>query len=189
MKSTLKRDLIKIPENIQVFYSCNRQIILINGPFGKKIVRLVVKLEVCRQKNLIKVLDDTFKKLSNKKTLKSLRGTTIALIKQAFLEVSTLVCKKLNLIGVGYKAFPVEANSTNLIQLKLGYSHHIFFKYSQTVNIKCPKTDTVFILGNTLTDVAQTAASIRKCRIPEPYKGKGISYSTEIIKLKEGKKV
>lgn len=189
MKKILKRHIIKIPENIEVFYCFERQIILINGPFGKKIVRLLVKLEVSRHGNYLKVLDSPFKKLSSKKTLKSLRGTTIALLKQAFLEVSTLVCKKLNLIGVGYKAFLIELKHTNLVQLKLGYSHNIFFKYPQTISIKCPKPDTLFILGNTLVDVAQTSALIRKCKTPEPYKGKGILYSNETIKLKEGKKV
>lgn len=185
----LKRYVIKIPENIEVFYCSERQIILINGPFGKKIVKLFVKLELCQHRNFLKVLDSTFKKLSNKKTLKSLRGTTMALLKQAFLEVSTLVCKKLNLIGVGYKAFLIELKSTNLVQLKLGYSHNIFFKYPQGINIKSPKADTLFILGNTIMSVAQTAALIRKCKVPEPYKGKGILYNNENIKLKEGKKV
>lgn len=189
MKNVLKRNLIKIPEGIDVFYCDKRQIILINGPFDKKIIKLIVKLEVCSQRNMLKVFDSTFNKIPNKKTLKCLRGTTIALIKQAFLEVSTVVCKKLNLIGVGYKAFPIELNDNSLVQLKLGYSHNIFFKYPQTINIKCPRADTIFVLGNTLIDVAQTAALIRKCKMPEPYKGKGISYSNEIIKLKEGKKV
>lgn len=189
MKKIIKRYIVKIPENIQVFYCCKRQIILINGPFGKKIVRLHVKLEVSPHGKFLKVSDFTFKKLSNKKALKSLKGTTIALLKQAFLEVSTLVCKKLNLIGVGYKAFLIERNFAKLVQLKLGYSHNIFFKYPQTVSIKCPKSDTLFILGNSLGDVTQTAALIRKCKTPEPYKGKGILYNNETIKLKEGKKI
>ena len=129
--------------------------------------------------------------LSNKdkKTTKSLRGTTVALIKQAFLEVSTTICKKLNLVGVGYKVFPVETELGNLIHLKLGYSHSLYFKIPETVNIKCYKADKLFISGHDLSLVAQTAALIRSCKVPEPYKGKGIVYSTEIIKLKEGKKV
>jgi large subunit ribosomal protein L6 len=187
----LNRYIVKIPKNVEIFYCSKRQIILINGSFSKKSLRLFVKLEVCQHKNIIIVLDSTFDKLSNenKKILKSLRGTTMALLKQSFLEVSTLVCKKLNLIGVGYKAFPMELKNTNLVQLKLGYSHTIFFKYPLSINIKSPKTDTLFIVGNKLTEVSQTAALIRKFKAPEPYKGKGISYSNEIIKLKEGKKV
>ena len=141
--------------------------------------------------NLIKVLDSPFKKLSNKdkKTLKSSRGTTVALIKQTFLEVSTTICKKLNLVGVGYKVFPVETAQGNLIHLKLGYSHSLYFKIPETVNVKCYKADKLFISGHNLSQVAQTAALIRSCKAPEPYKGKGISYNSEVIKLKEGKKV
>ena len=110
MKTFSKRYSIKIPVNIEAFYCDKRQIMLINGPFGKKILKLQVKIEMLKDDNLIKVLDSPFKKLSNKdkKTLKSSRGTTVALIKQTFLEVSTTICKKLNLVGVGYKVFPVK---------------------------------------------------------------------------------
>lgn len=191
MKTFSKRYIIKIPENIEAFYCDRRQIMLISGPFGKKILKLQVKIEMFEKDDLINVLASPFKKLSNKdkKTIKSLRGTTVALIKQAFLEVSTIICKKLNLVGVGYKVFPVETELGNLIHLKLGYSHSLYFKIPETVNIKCYKADKLFISGHDLNDVAQTAALIRSCKVPEPYKGKGIVYSTEIIKLKEGKKV
>lgn len=191
MKTFSKRYIIKIPENIEVFYCDKRQIMLINGPFGRKILKLQVKIEMFEKDNSINVLGSPFKKLSNKdkKTTKSLRGTTVALIKQAFLEVSTIICKKLNLVGVGYKVFPVETELGNLIHLKLGYSHSLYFKIPETVNIKCYKADKLFISGHDLSLVAQTAALIRSCKVPEPYKGKGIVYSTEIIKLKEGKKV
>jgi large subunit ribosomal protein L6 len=191
MKTFLKRYIIKIPTDIEVFYCESRQVMLINGPFGKKILKLQVKIEMPENENLIKVMDSTFKKASNKdkKTIKSLRGTTVALIKQMFLEVSTTICKKLNLVGVGYKVFPVETELGNLIHLKLGFSHSIYFKIPDTVDVKCHKADKLFISGNILSHVAQTAALIRNCKAPEPYKGKGISYSNEVIKLKEGKKV
>jgi large subunit ribosomal protein L6 len=191
MKTFSKRYSIKIPKNIEAFYCGKRQIMLINGPFGRKILKLQVKIEMFEKDNSINVLGSPFKKLSNKdkKTTKSLRGTTVALIKQAFLEVSTTICKKLNLVGVGYKVFPVETELGNLIHLKLGYSHSLYFKIPETVNIKCYKADKLFISGHDLSLVAQTAALIRSCKVPEPYKGKGIVYSTETIKLKEGKKV
>jgi len=170
MKTFSKRYSIKIPVNIEAFYCDKRQIMLINGPFGKKILKLQVKIEMLKDDNLIKVLDSPFKKLSNKdkKTLKSSRGTTVALIKQTFLEVSTTICKKLNLVGVGYKVFPVETAQGNLIHLKLGYSHSLYFKIPETVNVKCYKADKLFISGHNLSQVAQTAALIRSCKAPEP---------------------
>ena len=108
MKTFSKRYSIKIPKNIEAFYCGKRQIMLINGPFGRKILKLQVKIEMFEKDNSINVLGSPFKKLSNKdkKTTKSLRGTTVALIKQAFLEVSTTICKKLNLNVVGFMCIP-----------------------------------------------------------------------------------
>jgi|AntRauTorckE6833_2_1112554.scaffolds.fasta_scaffold12845_3 large subunit ribosomal protein L6 len=191
MKYFLKRHIVKIPKNIDVFYCNKRQILLVSGPLGNKLLKLQVKLELHRTDNVIRVLDTTFQKASNKnkKTLKSLRGTTVALLKQSFLEVSTVICKKLNLVGVGFKAFPVETKLHNLVHLKLGFSHSVYFKIPKVLDIRCHKTDKLFISGNVITQVSQIAALIRSCKTPEPYKGKGVSYSNEIIKLKEGKKV
>jgi len=191
MKTLSKRYLIKIPTNIKVFYCNEKQIMLINGPFGKKILKLKVKIELFKDDSFLKVSDSSFKQISNKdkKTIKSLRGTTVALIKQAFLEVSTILCKKLNLVGVGYKVLPIETELGSVIHLKLGYSHSLFFKIPKAVSIKCYKAGKIFVSGNNLAQIAHTAALIRNCRVPEPYKGKGISYSNENIKLKEGKKI
>ena len=191
MKSLSKRYIIKIPTNIKVFYCNKRQVMLISGPFGKKVLKLKVKIQLFKDDSLLKVSDSFFKQISNKdkKILKSLRGTTVALIKQAFLETSTVLCKKLNIVGVGYKVFPIETKLGNIIHLKLGYSHSLYFKIPDTVNVKSYKADKIFVSGNNLTQIAETAALIRSCKVPEPYKGKGILYSNEIIQLKEGKKI
>jgi large subunit ribosomal protein L6 len=191
MKNFLKRYLIKIPNYISVFYCEQKQTFLIQGPVRKKLLILKIQIEVLKDEKLIKVTDQSFINYSNKekKTIKSLRGTTVALIKQAFLEVSATMCKKLNLKGVGYKVFPVEDATVNLIHFKLGYSHSIYLKIPQSLTIQCHKSDKIFVFGDDYKLVSHTAALIRNCKIPEPYKGKGISYSNEIIKLKEGKKV
>lgn len=180
-----KRSIIKIPSDITVFYCNRKQVLLIKGTLGNKILKLQIKIEVFSSSNFINVTNLPFKKLSNKKTMKSLQGTTIALIKQAFLEVSTITYKKLNLIGVGYKVFLVE----NLIHFKLGYSHSLYFKIPTSISIKCHKTNKLFISGNNYNNVSQTAALFRSYKVPEPYKGKGILYSNENMKLKEGKKI
>lgn len=191
MKKFLKRYLVKIPDSIAVFYCEQRQTLLIQGPVRKKLLALQIRLKVLKNEKLIKVNNQPFVNVSNKekKTIKSLRGTTVALIKQAFLEVSSSVCKKLNLKGVGYKVFPVENTSIKLIHLKLGYSHSIYLKIPESLTVYCYKSDKIFLFGNDYNSVSSTSALIRSCKIPEPYKGKGISYSNETIKLKEGKKV
>lgn len=191
MQDLVKRYIIKIPTNVEVFYCDKRQVMLINGPYGKKVLKLKTKIELCEILKLIKIQDSIFEKISskNKKTLKSLRGTTVALIKQAFLEVSTVIYKKLSLVGVGYKAHLVELNTGNLIHFKLGYSHSIYFKIPEKVNIKANKNSKLFVSGQDLNYITQIAALLRSYKVPEPYKGKGIVDSDETIKLKEGKKL
>lgn len=187
----LKRYLVKIPSDIIILYCDKKKSLLVKGSFGVKIIKLKVKLEILNQKNVLYVTSTFFKSLStkDKKMLKSIRGTTTSLIKQAFLEVSTVVYRKLDLVGVGYKAFIIETESMNIIHFKLGYSHSIYFKIPKLVNVQCRKANKLFISGNTYELVSQVAAVIRSYRTPEPYKGKGVLYSGETIQLKEGKKI
>lgn len=126
---------------------------------------------------------------NEKKTLKSIQGTTVSLIKQIILEISVLLCSKLKLIGVGYRAFPIEIFNNQLLHLRLGYSHQIYFKIPENLTISCIKTTNLFIFGNSYQFIYQIAAIIRSYKVPEPYKGKGILYENEKIAIKEGKKV
>jgi len=93
--------------------------------------------------------------------------------------------KRLKLVGVGFKAFL----NKNLIQLRLGFSHSIFYKIPQKIEIKVVKSDSIFIFGNSIQIVTQLASIIKCYKKPEPYKGKGIFYYNEKIKLKQGKKL
>lgn len=77
----------------------------------------------------------------------------------------------------------------DLLHFKLGYSHFIYFKIPKNLKIFCLKANKLFILGNSYLFVTQIAALIRSYKVPEPYKGKGILYTTEKIALKEGKKI
>jgi large subunit ribosomal protein L6 len=125
----------------------------------------------------------------NKKKIKALQGTTVALIKQLIVETSAVLYQKLKLVGVGYRAFDVDTLKNKLLLFKLGYSHFLYFKISNEIEIFCLKMTKLFIYGNSYRNVTQTAALIRSYKKPEPYKGKGILYETEKIVLKEGKKV
>lgn len=185
----LKRYLIKVPSDITILYCNKKQALLIKGALGNKILKLQMKLEIFNLNKLINVTNLPFKKLSNKKTMRSLRGTTVSLIKQAFLEVSTLIYRKLKLVGVGYKIFIIKNEATQVIHFKLGYSHSIYFRVPSSISIKCYKAIKLFISGNRSNYVSQIAALFRSYKIPEPYKGKGILYSNEHIQLKEGKKI
>ena len=189
--SKSKKYSIKIPEDIVVIYSGKKKIVVFKGPIDNKSLKLMVKIFLNQEKGLLQVSQLSFLNVSNKKkkTLKALKGTTTALIKQIILEVSVLLHKKLRLIGVGYKLFPVDVFDHQLIEFKLGYSHKIYFKIADDLKISCFKATTLFVVGNSYKNISQILASIRLHKKPEPYKGKGVLYENEKILLKEGKKV
>lgn len=181
---------IKIPNNIIILYCIQKNIITIIGPLAKKSLKLKLKIEILKYKKIIQVSATPLNKLSNnkKKNINSLRGTTVALIKQLILETSSMLYKKLKFVGIGYRSFEVENYTNKLLMLKLGYSHSVYFKTPKNLNIFCLKLTKLFIYGNSYQDITQTTSLIRSYKTPEPYKGKGILYDNELIKLKKGKK-
>jgi large subunit ribosomal protein L6 len=92
--------------------------------------------------------------------------------------------RKLELVGVGYRA-AVQGKNLNLT---LGFSHPVVFAVPSGITIETPSQTEILIKGMDRQQVGQTAAEIRNIRPPEPYKGKGVRYANEQIKLKEGKK-
>ena len=109
-------------------------------------------------------------------------------IKQAILESSNLTNVKLKLIGIGYKIFEIS-HIKNLYQFKLGFSHPIFYKVPKNVKVTIKKNTLIYLSSNDLKNVTQIASDIRSYKKPEPYKGKGILYYNEKVKLKQGKKI
>jgi len=111
-------------------------------------------------------------------------GTTRALINNMVIGVSTGFSINLEITGVGYRA-QVQGKNLNL---QLGYSHDIPFPIPDDVTINCERPTVITVRGADRQRVGQIAADIRAYRPPEPYKGKGIKYSTETVRRKEGKK-
>lgn len=188
-----KKYIIKIPSNTIMIYSNKKNIITLIGPVKTKSLKVNLKLKIYKNYNMLEVTSNLLKQTSinnnKKKQLKSLQGTTIALIKQLIIETSSIIYQKLKLIGVGYRGFEVEEFKTQVLMFKLGYSHPLYFNLPNHLNIYCLKFTKLFIFSNSYQNVTQTAALIRSYKKPEPYKGKGILYETEKIKLKEGKKI
>ena len=186
-----KNNIIKLPNDISLIYCDKKKIIIFSGPIKKKSLKIKLKLIIINSKKLIKVSLIPFLNVSNneKKNLKSLQGTTIALLKQLIIETSATIYQKLKLIGVGYRFIFVETFENKLLMLKLGFSHLIFYKISKKINSFCKKQTHLFILGHSYQKVTQIVNSIRAIKRPEPYKGKGILYYNEIINIKKGKKI
>jgi large subunit ribosomal protein L6 len=186
-----KRYLVKIPKDISVLYCEKKKLLTFIGPLSRKSLQLKLKILILKPKNHIIITRLPLFGISGneKKKLKTIQKTNIALIKQIILEISFVFSKKLTFVGVGYKAFPIELFKNHILHFKLGYSHQIYFKISHTLNVFCLKATTIFISGNSYQEVSQISALIRSYKYPEPYKGKGILYENEKIIIKEGKKV
>jgi large subunit ribosomal protein L6 len=181
--------IIKIPKGIKVIYCTKTSLLIFISSLTKKTFKSDVKIFYI--KNLLIVSKIPISKISKStlKNLNKLQGTILAAIKQILIEISNILYKKLILIGVGYRTLITE-NLTSQITLKLGYSHLIYYKMPTNLNTFCLKYTKLFIFGVTsYNNLTQTTASIRQCKTPEPYKGKGILYYQENVILKKGKKI
>ena len=118
------------------------------------------------------------------KHARAMWGTTRALVNNMVTGVSKGFSVNLEINGVGYRA-AVQGSTLNL---QLGYSHEIAYPVPSDVNIVCERPTLIRVSGADRQRVGQIAAEIRAYRPPEPYKGKGIKYSTETVRRKEGKK-
>lgn len=191
MHNAPKKYLIKIPKETIIIYCNKKKVITVIGSLKKKSLKLHVKLRLFEKINTIEVTSVPVSKLSNnnKKKIKAIQGTTVSLIKQLIIETSSIFYQKLKFIGVGYRVFEVENFEKQLFLFKLGYSHSIYFKIPENLEISSLKFTKLFIYGFSYQKITQTAALIQSYKYPEPYKGKGILYENQKIKLKEGKKV
>lgn len=191
LRKLKKRYTVKIPKNISIIYCDKKNIITFVGPLQTKSLKLNVKIFLIPDSQLIVVTQIPLSNISTSslKSSKKLQGTTVSKIKQSIIEVNYTLYNKLNLVGVGYRVFAHE-KLQNQIYLKLGYSHLIYFKIPNDLNSFCQKFTKLFLFGNCSFDLlTHTAAQIRSCKLPEPYKGKGILYNQEKIVLKKGKKI
>jgi len=111
-------------------------------------------------------------------------GTARALIANAVHGVSQGFQKKLELVGVGYRA----QTQGKVLNLTLGFSHPVNYQIPEGITIETPSQTEILVKGMDLQKVGQVAADIRAYRPPEPYKGKGVRYSNERVVLKEAKK-
>jgi len=114
----------------------------------------------------------------------AMRGTTRALLANMVGGVSKGFEKKLNLVGVGFRA---QAQGQKL-NLQVGFSHPVAKEMPQGIKVECPTQTEIVIKGADRQAVGQIAAEVRAIRPPEPYKGKGIRYANEHVTLKETKK-
>lgn len=176
MSRVAKKPII-IPENIEI--RIKKQ----NIKIKKKDTELNYRIH-----NFVKInLNNKILVFSVKKNFKDhwkQAGTTRSIVQSMIIGLEKGFTKKLLLIGIGYKA----SVQKNILILSLGFSHTIKYKIQENIIIKCPSQTEIVITGNNKQVVGQIAAKLRSYRPPEPYKGKGIFYLNETIKIKETKK-
>ncbi len=125
-----------------------------------------------------------FKAANESREADAMTGTMRQLVNNMVVGVTKGFEKKLNLVGVGYKA----AASGSKLNLLVGYSHPVNFEMPAGISVQTPTPTEIIIKGADRQRVGQIAAEIRAVRAPEPYKGKGIRYADEKITIKETKK-
>jgi large subunit ribosomal protein L6 len=174
--SRIGKKPVTIPAGVKV--KLEDKILTCTGPKGSVSKQLPEKSSVNINDSIITVglADDD-------KNNEKFTGLTRTIIANCIEGVFNGFFLNLEIIGVGYKA---EVKN-NLLNLSLGYSHPVVFNIPDTIAINVEKNTLLKITGNDKDLVGQVAAKIRSYRKPEPYKGKGIKYSDEIIKRKVGK--
>lgn len=179
--SRIGNKLIGIPSNVDVTVESGNRI-KVKGPKGELHQQLDPDME-------IKVDEDgmTVARPTEQKRHKALHGLCNALLTNMIEGVSNGYVKELELVGVGYRA----ANTGNLLELSLGYSHPVYFYIPDEIKLETitekGKNPIVKLDGIDKQLIGQVAAKIRSFRKPEPYKGKGIRFKGEEIRRKAGK--
>lgn len=187
-----KRYCIKIPKEICLIYCKKKNVLLLKTQEKKRVLKLSLKLLILKEKKLIVVTNQLsgINYLNLKNNIKIVRGLVVSLIKKSLIEIKSINYNKLKLVGVGYKVFEEKnSNNQNFLHFKLGYSHSLYYKIPINLTIKTHQATKLFVFGYCKFNLSQCTSIIRKFKSPEPYKGKGVLFSDESIKLKEGKKV
>lgn len=174
--SRIGKKLIEIPTGVTVAKEGNK--IKVKGPKGQLETELHPSISVEIKDNQI-----TFTRPDDQKEVRALHGLTRALVNNMVVGVTNAFQKTLDIVGVGYRA---EMKGTNLF-INIGYSHPVYFMPPDGVTLQTPTQTQIVVSGIDKQLVGQVAAKIRSIRKPEPYKGKGIKYSNEIIQRKAGK--
>lgn len=175
--SRIGRKLIEIPNGVTVLV--NGSVLTVKGPKDELTLNVPAEITVSLEGNKVKVeAKDSLKRLY------PLWGLTRALISNMIDGVTKGYEKKLEIAGVGYRA---KQNGSDGISISAGFSNPVEFKAPKGIEIQVPDQNTIIVKGADKHLVGQVAANIRKIRPPEPYKGKGIKYSFEIVRRKAGK--
>ncbi len=175
--SRVAKNPITVPANVEVTLSASE--ISVKGPLGTLVRKMSPDVSIDREGDLLQC-----KAVNETNVANAMSGTMRSLVANMVQGVSVGYERKLTLVGVGYRA--QAAGDT--LNLTLGFSHPVAHKMPAGIQVTTPTQTEVLIKGVDKQVVGQVAADIRAYRRPEPYKGKGVRYADEVVKLKETKK-
>jgi len=172
---------IAVPAGVNITVAGNN-IVTVKGPKGELTQQVDPDITVKVENGELLVTRPT-----DQKRHRALHGLYRALLNNMVVGVTTGYIIKQELVGVGYKA----TNDGNVLDLTLGYSHHIYFEIPKEIKVKTEtekgKNPVITLEGCDKQLIGQVAAKIRSLRKPEPYKGKGIKFVGEVLRRKAGK--
>jgi large subunit ribosomal protein L6 len=175
--SRVAKNPVVLPKGVEATLTAEQ--ISVKGPLGTLTRRLNSDVTVALDTDKL-----VFTPASESKQANAMSGTMRALLHNMVHGVTKGFERKLNLVGVGYRA---QAQGDKL-NLALGFSHPVVHQMPKGVKVETPTQTEIIIKGSDKQQVGQVAAEVRAYRKPEPYKGKGVRYSDEVVILKETKK-
>ena len=167
---------IAVPAGVEI--TIDGATVTVKGPKGQLTRTFADMLTISLNDGVL-----TVERPDDSREAKSLHGLTRTLLHNKVEGVSTGFSKKLQLVGVGYRA----AKKGNDLEMQLGFSHPVLIECPENISFECPSQTEIIVSGISKEQVGQVAANIRKWRKPEPYKGKGIRYEGENVRRKAGK--
>ncbi|HPP31488.1 MAG TPA: 50S ribosomal protein L6 [Soehngenia sp.] len=168
---------INIPSGVEIKIS-DKNLVEVKGPKGTLTEQISPDMEIKIDNGVL-----TVSRPSDLKRHKSLHGLSRTLIANMITGVTEGFEKSLDIVGTGYRA----AKQGNKLVLTLGYSHPVELVDPDGITVEVPAPNKIIVKGIDKQKVGNYAAKIRELRSPEPYKGKGIKYSNEVVRRKVGK--
>jgi large subunit ribosomal protein L6 len=175
--SRVAKKPVDLPSGVEI--TLKDQNLKVKGPKGELTLDIHENVKVSQEDNQL-----AFAANEESKSAWAHAGTARALVNNMVTGVSAGFEKKLELVGVGYRA---KATGSS-VELTLGFSHPVVYKAAEGVTIETPSQTEILVKGADKQKVGQAASDIRDYRPPEPYKGKGVKYAGEYIRRKEAKK-
>lgn len=175
--SRIAKNPVVVPSGVEVKLSANE--ITVKGPLGSLTQPVSADITVVHEGNIIQcaAANESIQASAMSGTIRALLANMVKGVSQGFE-------RKLTLVGVGYRA---QAKG-DVLSLSLGFSHPVEHKMPAGIKVETPTQTEVVIKGIDKQQVGQVAADVRSYRSPEPYKGKGVRYSDEVVVIKETKK-